>query len=351
MTQLTKRQTKIVDFIGSKDKVQNQDIVDFFVAQNEPLSRETIVRELKELVALKYLLIEGRGRGVAYRLAESNALLQPIDSESYFSREQDERAKDGINFDQELISKVSGLFTVGEIEDLSKKGEDFKRRMANLSPAIIQREFERITIELSWKSSKIEGNTYSLIDTEILIKDHREAAGHKKEEAIMILNHKRALDYIYNNKEKFKKISLRDVEDIHRLLIEGLDVSFGLRSKPVGITGTNYHPLDNVYQIGEAVEKMLGAMNKMADPWSKALVALLFISYIQPFEDGNKRTARLIANACLIAEEVCPLSFRNVDEVSYKKAVLLFYELGNASLLKNIFLEQFNFSVNNYFLD
>lgn len=350
MTQLTKRQQKIINFIASKDKVQNQEIVDFFVSENDPLSRETVGRELKELTAFNYLYKMGKGRGVTYKLAESHPLLKPVDYESYLAKEQDVRAPGIINFDSSIISKLSGLFDSKEIEELSKKSDDFKKRIADLSPTIIQKEYERIMIELSWKSSKIEGNTYSLIDTEILIKDHKEAFGHKKEEAIMILNHKKALDYIFKNKEKFKKISLRDIEDVHRLLAQDLNVEFGLRSKSVGITGTNYRPLDNIHQIKEAVLMMSEETNKASDPWSKALISLLGIAYIQPFEDGNKRTSRLMANACLIAYDVCPLSFRSVNESDYKKATLLFYELGNASLMKNIFLEQFNFVISNYFL-
>jgi fido (protein-threonine AMPylation protein) len=350
MTQLTKRQQKIIGFIGGREHAQNQDIVDLFAVENDPISRETVGRELAKLVSLGHLKKAGQGRSVSYKLAESHPLLKPFDYESYLAKDQDVRIAGLAYFDHEIIPKLSGLLGAEEIAELAEKGDGFKKRIKDLSPTIIQKEYERITIELSWKSSKIEGNTYSLIDTEILIKEHREAAGHKREEATMILNHKKALDYIFNNKERFKTISLRVLEDIHRLLVGGLDVQFGLRSKPVGITGTNYRPLDNAQQIKEAVEKMSEAINKAGDPWSKALIALLSIAYIQPFEDGNKRTSRLTANACLIAGEVCPLSFRSVDEGEYKKAILAFYELGNASPMKRIFLEQFEFAVRNYFL-
>src|SRR3989338_623113 len=319
MTQLTKRQQKIIDFIFTKEEVQNQDIVEFFISENEPLSRETIGRELNELVSLNKLLKIGKGRAVAYKITESHPLLKPVDYEGYFSKDQDVRAPGTIKFDQNIFSKLSGLFKPEEVAELFQKNRDFSKRIANLSPAIIQKE-------------------------------HKEASGHKKEEATMILNHKKTLDYIFSNKEKFKKISLRDIEDVHRLLVGDLGVEFGLRSKSVGITGTNYRPLDNVHQIKEAVEKMSECINSAEDPWNKALIMLLAVAYIQPFEDGNKRTSRLIANACLIAGDVCPLSFRSVDESDYKKAILLFYELGNASLMKSIFLEQFNFAVSNYFL-
>jgi fido (protein-threonine AMPylation protein) len=350
MTQLTKRQRKIIGLIISKEKIQNQNVIDFFASLNEPLSRETITRELRGLVSLKYLKMIGSGRGVSYVLAESHPLLKPIDYENYLSKDQDERTPGIIHFDHDMLPKLSSILGPEEILELSKKGDDFKKRITHLSQTIIQKEFERITIEFSWKSSKLEGNTYSLIDTEILIKEHKEARGHKKEEAAMILNHKRALDYILKNKEKFKKVSLRGIEDIHRLLILDLNIQTGLRSKPVGITGTNYRPLDTIREIREAMEKMSEGINKAEDPWSKALMALLSISYIQPFEDGNKRTSRLMANACLLAVGMCPLSFRSVNDERYKKAILLFYELGNASLMKEIFIEQVDFAVSNYFL-
>jgi len=116
------------------------------------------------------------------------------------------------------------------------------------------------------------------------------------------------------------------------------------------VTGTRYAPLDNMHQIRESMEEAVSAINRADDPWSKALIALLLIAYIQPFEDGNKRTSRLIANACLVAHGACPISFRSVDESEYRNALLIFYEIQNASLMKRIFLEQFDFSVKNYFL-
>ena len=209
---------------------------------------------------------------------------------------------------------------------------------------------ERVTIELSWKSSKIEGNTYTLLDTESLIKEHKEAVGHTKEEAAMILNHKKALDHILGSKNKLKALSLRAIEDVHRLLVDGLNVNFGLRSRAVGITGTAYRPLDNKHQITEAMEKAVMEINKMEDAWNKALTALLLIAYIQPFEDGNKRASRLLANACLLAHNACPLSFRSIDETEYKKALTVFYELNNATLMKKLFIEQWRFAVQNYFV-
>jgi len=350
MTQLTKRQQKILDFAAARDSVRNSDLVAFFAEQNEPFSRETVAREFSVLVAAGVLEKFGKGRSLAYRAVAPHPFLKPMDFESYLAQEPDQRAPAPISFKTTAVEKLGGLINQKKFDALKTKEGDYKKRIAGLPPDILKKEFERITIEFSWKSSKIEGNTYTLLDTETLIKENREAAGHPKEEAVMILNHKKALDYIFGNKQKFETVSLRDTEDIHRFLVDGLNVNFGLRGKPVGITGTNYRPLDNKYQIKEALELGLEKINEAGDPWNKALIALIVISYIQPFEDGNKRTARLLANACLLAANTCPLSLRSAGETEYKKAMILFYELQNASLAKKLFLEQHDFSQANYFL-
>ena len=166
----------------------------------------------------------------------------------------------------------------------------------------------------------------------------------------MILNHKAALDYIRNDQDKYRKISLRNIEDIHRLLVEGLGVSSGIRRRLVGVTGTKYRPLDNEFQIKEALLKMCELVNSRTDAFEKSLLAHAFIAYIQAFEDGNKRTSRMLGNAVLMAQGACPLSFRSIDETEYKKAMLLFYEQNSLRYFKELFIEQYEFAVKNYFL-
>jgi Fic family protein len=208
---------------------------------------------------------------------------------------------------------------------------------------------ERITIELAWKSSQIEGNTYTLLDTDHLIKGGMEAKGKTYEEAIMILNHKKAIEYVFSQSKDFAKLTLRKIEDLHRLLVEGLNVKIGIRNHRVGIASTKYHPLDNEHQIKEALEHLIKLLNGTENPIEKAMIAVLMISYIQPFEDGNKRTARILGNALLLANDYCPLSYRSISEEEYKKAVLLFYEQNSAYYFKEIFINQFKFAVDKYF--
>ena len=206
-----------------------------------------------------------------------------------------------------------------------------------------------MAIDLSWKSSQIEGNTYSLLETERLLKEKETALGKTKEEAAMLLNHKESLDFILENPDYLNPLQVSKIEDIHSVLIKELDVERNLRKRRVGISGTNYKPLDNEFQIIEALERTCQLINGKQNVFEKSLLALVLISYIQPFMDGNKRTARIVSNAILINQRYCPISFRTVDAVEYKKAMLLFYEQNNISSFKEIFINQFEFAVNTYF--
>jgi Fic family protein len=105
-----------------------------------------------------------------------------------------------------------------------------------------------------------------------------------------------------------------------------LNVEKSLRNRMVRITGTRYTPLDIPLLIQDNLEKMYELINDKENVYEKALLAVILISYLQPFEDGNKRTARLTANAVLMAYNLCPLSYRSVNPSDYKKAMLLFYE-------------------------
>lgn len=211
------------------------------------------------------------------------------------------------------------------------------------------KEFERLAIDLSWKSSQIEGNTYSLLETERLLKEKETAAGKTKDEAVMLLNHKAALDFMLEQPDYVQPLSIAKIEDIHSLLIKDLNISRNIRHRRVGITGTNYQPLDNEHQIKDALETMCALINGRKNVFEKALLALVLISYIQPFADGNKRTARIISNGILMSHRYCPISFRTVDSVEYKKAMLIFYERNNISAFKKIFIDQFEFAVKTYF--
>lgn len=341
------RQHSIIKIIKAQGHASISDIKSSLI---DDISTPTLNRELAALVASNILIKTGQGRATTYSVSAYYTLFEPFDDQDYFDRDPDSRqAKTGFAHDLIHLLGDVDLFTMEEAAFLDSLKQEYQSNISDYPEALFQKELERLTIELSWKSSQIEGNTYSLLETERLFKEKEEAEGKPKEDAIMLLNHKDALDYLLEHKGIAQKLNLHLLEDVHSLLIEGLGVGRNIRSRTVGITGTAYKPLDNEYQIKEAMDRMCSIINERENGFEKALLAVALISYIQPFEDGNKRTGRMISNALLIGEGVCPLSYRSVDSIDYKKAMLLFYEQNNLSVFKKIFMEQIEFSVKNYF--
>lgn len=347
--QLTKRQLKTLNFIQEHQSAKRADIELYISSMEDKNSKITILRDLKVLLEKKLIKKIGKARSITYFPVNYNDLLKKYNIEEYFKIEPDSRIIKYSQFNFGVFSQLQNILSVNELTEIKKNNNIFIQKTQQLTPVVLKKEFERLMIELSWKSSQIEGNTYSLLDTEILIKENIEAEGHKHEEAIMILNHKKALDYIFNNKDYFKVITISKLEELHAVLTSDLGVSTGLRKTPVGIIGTNYKPLSDQHQIREAVEKLVEKINFSQNPLEKALIAVIMISYIQPFEDGNKRTGRILANAILLANNYCPLSYRSVDEREYKKAVIIFYENNSLDYFKTLFIEQFKFAVDKYF--
>lgn len=344
-----KRQSLILDYINKHNASSRLEIEEYVATVDDKISKNTIIRDLDVLLKSNYIKKTGAARSIKYLPAEVNELLVKYDIDNYFKGDFDDRNIKYSQFNFDVFDKLKNLFTLNETKKLEKVNKTYTTKIKALSDSILKKEFERLLIELSWKSSQIEGNTYSLLDTETLIKENIEAKGHKKEEATMILNHKRALEFIFGNKEYFKTITLKKLEELHALLINDLGVDKGLRKSPVGIVGTNYKPLSNQLQIKDAVDKLIYTINATENIIEKALITVIMISYIQPFEDGNKRTGRILANAILFANGYCPLSYRSVSESDYKKAAILFYENNSLDYFKELFVEQFKFAVEKYF--
>lgn len=328
--------------------MQSSELHEELVKAGENISLVTVKRQLSDLTDKGVLHMLGSGRSTSYELGVFGRVLADVDISQYVLTDPDER-RGFFQYNFDLFSKFPDeILTEEELRRLENASEEYKARTLDLSPVIEKKELERLVIELSWKSSKIEGNTYSLLDTEKLILENKEAPGHSKDEARMILNHKDAFEYIRGHREQFQTITRKNLEEVHAIIVKDLNVGVGFRSEPVGIVGSIYHPLDNQYQIIEAVEDLSQAISRIKTPYAKALLALLGISYIQPFEDGNKRTARLMTNALLISHSLSPLSYRSVDEVEYRSAMLAFYELNSIVSMKKIFIEQYEFAARNY---
>jgi Fic family protein len=349
LNKLNKRQEKVLNILEKGGNYFISGIIADLDQTFGSISKITINRDLAKLINLKLVVMSGQGRLTAYHISDHYGLIKPVIISDYFQKEEDNRiVNERFNFN--IFSFLKEIFFDDEKKYLESENDNYRNNIKKISTFSQKKEFERLVIEFSWKSSLIEGNTYTLLETESLIKENNEAKGHRKEEAIMILNHKKTLEYIRNNRSDFKKMSVSKIDNIHYLLTQNLNIPRGLRYSPVGIVGTKYRPLDNKFQIKEALEKTCQLVNNEKNYFAKAIILSVMIAYIQPFQDGNKRTSRMISNAILLAHGSCPLSYRSVDEVEYKKAVILFYEQNNISYFKQLFMEQFDFAVNNYFL-
>ena len=317
----------------------------------ETPSGSTVKRLLSAAVKEGNIETVGRGPSTKYRLTPQAHVTMPLDLATYFDKDIDERVvQESFNFDliREVLPKVE-IFTKEELSVLFAAQKEFEKNTEGMTELEYHKEMERLGVDLSWKSSQIEGNTYSLLETERLLKDKQTASGKTKEEAIILLNHKDALDFVLDVPDYLKELSVHRIEDIHSILTKELGVDRNIRHRRVGITGTNYRPLDNEFQIREALEDTCTLVNGKDNVFEKALLTLVLLSYIQAFVDGNKRTARITSNAILIANGYCPISFRTVDSIDYKKAMLMFYEQNNIAAFKKIFIEQFLFAVKTYF--
>lgn len=339
----------IVDYLKAHPGASSKEIYDN--TSTGLISYITLQRMLKDFVEKNYLSTKGLGKGTKYEVSVAYQVIHEIKIEQYFKQEIDERLiRRDYNHDliKNVLNKIE-LFSHEEMQKLYGLQKIYESKIASLNELEYKKELERLAIDLSWKSSQIEGNTYSLLETERLLKDKETAAGRTKDEAVMLLNHKEAIDFLIENQDYVKPLLLRAIEDIHSILISELEVARNIRRRGVGITGTNYRPLDNEFSIKEALEEMCALINLRENVFEKALLALLIISYIQPFNDGNKRTARIVSNAILMVNQYCPISFRTVDSTDYKMAMLIFYEQNNISAFKKIFIGQFEFAVNTYF--
>ena len=339
---------KIIDYLHYHPGVSRQELM---LGLDLGVKDTQMKKLLGACISDGFVRVEGKARATRYFITPKAHLLRTIDLDTYYAQSIETRAtQTSYNFEliRDELPSVD-ILTADERKFLADRERIFRDRMKDMPKAIYLKEMERLGIDLSWKSSEIEGNTYTLLETVNLLKDKVEAKGKKREEAIMLLNHKEALKAIVERPEWFQTISLSRMEDIHSVLIEGLGVDRNLRHVRVGISGTNYRPLDVESQIREAVEDMCALVNGKEDPYEKALLTLLLIAYIQPFADGNKRTSRLMSNALLIANGVCPLSFRTVGANDYRAALLLFYEQNNVSAFKRMFLEQVEFALREYF--
>ncbi len=232
------------------------------------------------------------------------------------------------------------LNKIGQVEAIVRLAGTYARNILN-----------RLLIDLSWNSSRLEGNTYSLLETKRLIELGETANGKDLTEAQMILNHKAAIEYIVESAEE-KRITSQEICSIHALLSENLlgDASASGRPRTimVGIAGTTYIPLENPHLIRECLDLFIEKVNEINDPFEQSLFSIVHLPYLQAFEDVNKRTGRLVANIPLIRKNLKPLSFTEVQQAAYVTALLGVYERNDISLIRDLYVWAYTRSSQKY---
>lgn len=200
--------------------------------------------------------------------------------------------------------------------------------------------YNRLLIDLSWNSSRLEGNTYSLLETERLLALGESAAGKDAREAQMILNHKAAIELLVDHAAEIG-FNRYTICNLHALLAENLlsDPQAGgrLRAISVEIGGAVFHPLEGPQVIEECFDQILATATAITDPFEQAFFAMVHLPYLQPFEDVNKRVSRFAANIPFIRRNLCPLSFVGVPVRDYIEGILGVYELNRIELLRDVF--------------
>ncbi len=201
--------------------------------------------------------------------------------------------------------------------------------------------FNRLLIDLSWNSSRLEGNTYSLLETELLLKFSEAAEGKDLRETQMILNHKAAIEFLIDSVGQVG-IDMRTILNIHSLLSDNLLADPGacgcIRSKVIGIAKSVYQPLAVPGLLRECLQQVLDTAKAIQNPLEQAFFLMVHIPYLQPFEDVNKRVSRLVSNIPLIQFNLSPLSFMDVPQKTYINGLLAVYELNNTDLLRDVFI-------------
>ena len=343
-------------------------------ALDAALPRRTLQYRLKALVDDRRLAREGSGRWVRYRLPRVIDLSARTSGEGFGAMSlrlslvvplseageeirarvrQPGTSREWVGYDRGFLDsyRPNESFLLSEEERAGLIEVGMPGMGEQPAGTYAKRILNRLLIDLSWNSSRLEGNTYSLLDTTRLIKIGEEAQGKDRREAQMILNHKDAIEFLVENAERigFNPYTIRN---LHGALAYNLLPDPGapgrLRQIAVAIEGSVFHPLEVPHLIEECFKEILAKASLIRDPFEQALFALVQLPYLQPFDDVNKRVSRLAANIPLTRANLAPLSFEEVPRELYTEAILGVYELRRTELLRDLFIWAYRRSAARY---
>jgi len=338
------------------------------------MPRRTLQRRMALLVEQKRLTVEGRGRASRYKLCSGNVVCPqpakltikghtaqveiyiPVSPEGEAIKQavrEPIQNRKPVGYNRAFLDEYRPNDTFYLSAETRLRLLDMGRSPDGRRPAgtYVRQIFNRLLIDLSWNSSRLEGNTYSLLETERLLELGEAAEGKDALEAQMILNHKAAIELLVEQATEtgFNRYTILN---LHALLSDNLladpQACGRLRTIAVGVGGTAYHPLEVPQLIDECFQQILDTATAITDPFEQAFFAMVHLPYLQPFEDVNKRVSRLAANLPLIRENLSPLSFVDVPERAYIEGMLGVYELNQIELLRDVFVWAYERSCKRY---
>jgi hypothetical protein len=327
----------------------------------------TLQFRLKRLVDGGRVLREGKGRWARYAAPDTASAPQPEtaadDAAVPLSPESQEiraylrqplAARKPVGYDREFLD----AYRPGETFYLP---EGARARLAEIGTRPVSRQepagtyarqiLSRLLIDLSWNSSRLEGNTYSLLDTKRLIEFGQEAEGRDRLDAQMILNHKDAVEFLVTNAAEIG-FNRYTILNLHAILANNLladeRAAGRLRHIGVGIDGSVYHPPETPQLVAECFDQLLVTATAITDPFEQSFFVMVQLPYLQPFDDVNKRVSRMAANIPFIRANLSPLSFTDLPRGLYAHATLGVYELNRIEFLRDVFLWSYERSAERY---
>lgn len=328
-----------------------------------PVARRTLQYRLRGLVDAGRLGVTGENRAARYHLPgkappdhNGQADIVPLSQEGQAAVayvRQPFEARRPVGYDRVFLDgyRPNASFYLTEAQRAHLAGVGKPGVEAAPAGTYAKQILGRLLIDLAWNSSRLEGNTYSLLDTRRLIDFGEAAEGHAQREAQMILNHKDAIEFLIASADEIG-FNRYTILNLHALLANNLladpAAAGRLRHIIVGIDGSTFHPLEIPGLIEECFDQLLATAAAIEEPFEQAFFVMAQLPYLQPFDDVNKRVSRLAANIPLIRANLAPLSFTDVPGDLYTRAMLAVYELNDISLLRDVFLWAYERSAQRY---
>ncbi|MDQ5933954.1 MAG: hypothetical protein QG574_1252 [Cyanobacteriota bacterium erpe_2018_sw_21hr_WHONDRS-SW48-000092_B_bin.40] len=325
-------------------------------------ARRTLQKWLKDLVKQGRLVLDGDRKGAKYFaikksaagvLAERTLQLSEGAQEVQLLISRPEEERRPVSYNREFLDS----YKPNETYYLSKTQRISLQKIGTVEPGeqpagtYARKILSRLLIDLSWNSSRLEGNTYSVLDTKNLIELGQAAEGKEQTETQMIMNHKGAIEFMVDSADSigFNRFTIKN---LHGFLAENLlsnpDAAGRLRRIEVGISNSVYLPLAIPQLIEECFDQVLATAQRIDDPFEQSFFAMVHLPYLQPFDDVNKRVSRLAANIPFVKNNLIPLAFKGVPRDIYTQGLLGVYELNRVELLRDVFVEAYERSAQQY---